>query len=487
MKFRIYFALILAFLNVSILSQWSPDSRLTSDPAFSGICHNNGRTFVQSSGILHLAFFDDRVLQDHNDIYIKSSSDSGLTWSPEVKLTDTTEPSQQQVLSSNGQTLHLAWFTGKNWLGTYNLFYKRSTDNGITWGSNLKLTGIQGYYFSPSISVSGQFVHIVFMDTPGGNGSPVIKYVRSTDGGITWSSAAVLVSGHASTASITTEGNNVHIVWQDRRMIPNKIFYKRSTDNGLTWSLDTVVSGPTSSSFDPCISSSGNRINVIWEDLQFGSQTEIVYTYSTNNGISWQPETRLTNDPSYSEDPSVISSGSYVHATWWDGRAGNSEIYYKNSTDGGISWSPDIRITNATGASQEASVHIFGSVLHLIWNDGRDGNFEVYYKRNPNGNMVGISNITNNTPNEFSLSQNYPNPFNPSTKIRFSVPKQAEIAINLSDITGRIISSIVQPKQFAAGVYEVDFDGSNLATGIYFYSLNADGIKLETKKMVLIK
>lgn len=459
--------------------------RLTNDPAISLTSLNNSQILVHNSGILYLIFQDNR--SGLYDIYIKSSADDGVNWSSEVKLTDTTEPNYQGILSTSNNILHFACFTGRYWLGTYNLFYKHSTNNGVTWSNSLKLTSNQGYYIAPSMAASGQYIHIVFTDTPGGNGNPVIRYVRSTDGGSTWSSDVVLVTGNAVWAGVATEGTNVHVTWIDARTLPKKVFYKRSTDNGYTWSNDTVISGQTSEAIDPSISTTGSRINVSWADLQYGNQTEVMYTYSTNSGMSWQPDIRLTNDAAFSESPTIISSGLNVHAAWYDTRDGNKEIYYKNSNDGGINWSPDIRITNDPGLSDAQSIYLFGNVLHLVWEDNRNGNLEVYYKRNPNGNMVGINNMNSNTPYEFKLLQNYPNPFNPLTKIRFSVPKQAEISINLFDITGRIISSIFQPQQFAAGVYEADFDGSNLSSGIYFYNLYADGLKIDTKKMVLVK
>ena len=102
-----------------------------------------------------------------------------------------------------------------------------------------------------------------------------------------------------------------------------------------------------------------------------------------------------------------------------DIRDGNYEIYYNRSTDAGTTWETDTRLTNATGSSYYPSVSVSGLLVHVVWMDIRDGNYEIYYKRNPNGNPTGITNINTETPKEFKLEQNYPNPFNPMTKIRF--------------------------------------------------------------------
>ncbi|MCB0724393.1 MAG: T9SS type A sorting domain-containing protein [Ignavibacteriae bacterium] len=99
---------------------------------------------------------------------------------------------------------------------------------------------------------------------------------------------------------------------------------------------------------------------------------------------------------------------------------------------------------------------------------------------------IGITPISSEVPIEFRLHQNYPNPFNPSTKIRFDVPGNKEfVKLIIYDISGREVAKLVN-QELAPGVYEYDFDGTNLSSGMYIYKLEA-GNYSETKKMVLIK
>jgi arylsulfate sulfotransferase len=86
---------------------------------------------------------------------------------------------------------------------------------------------------------------------------------------------------------------------------------------------------------------------------------------------------------------------------------------------------------------------------------------------------------------DYSLSQNYPNPFNPITVIDYSVPKQSYVIIKVYDILGNEIKTLVNESKLP-GFYEVEFDASNLSSGIYLYSLRA-GSYMKTKKMVLIR
>jgi photosystem II stability/assembly factor-like uncharacterized protein/uncharacterized protein YuzB (UPF0349 family) len=98
---------------------------------------------------------------------------------------------------------------------------------------------------------------------------------------------------------------------------------------------------------------------------------------------------------------------------------------------------------------------------------------------------TGIIQNSNAVPVAYSLSQNYPNPFNPTTKIKFSIPKSGFAELKIYDNLGREINTLVSTN-LNSGIYETEFDGSGLSSGIYFYQLRA-GEFIETKRMVLTK
>ncbi|MFC2093003.1 T9SS type A sorting domain-containing protein [Bacteroidota bacterium] len=110
--------------------------------------------------------------------------------------------------------------------------------------------------------------------------------------------------------------------------------------------------------------------------------------------------------------------------------------------------------------------------------------FNGSYNYHNLGNEVEIG-----IPSKFSLSENYPNPFNPITKIDYELPVEGIVSIVIFDITGREIATLVKDKK-KAGYYTLEFDGSSIASGMYFYRIIADdsGEKfIQTKKMLLIK
>jgi len=93
-------------------------------------------------------------------------------------------------------------------------------------------------------------------------------------------------------------------------------------------------------------------------------------------------------------------------------------------------------------------------------------------------------------PEEYTLDQNYPNPFNPSTMISFSLPSEGHVMVNIYDITGRLVSTLVDGN-LSSGYHQVSWDGtdmfnSSVSAGLYIYSLQSESVSL-TRKMVLMK
>jgi len=99
--------------------------------------------------------------------------------------------------------------------------------------------------------------------------------------------------------------------------------------------------------------------------------------------------------------------------------------------------------------------------------------------------VLPVEQTRNGTPQAFSLEQNYPNPFNPTTKISWQSPVGSHQTLKVYDVLGNEVATLVDEYK-AAGRYEVEFDASGLASGIYFYRIQA-GSFVETKKMILLK
>ncbi len=100
------------------------------------------------------------------------------------------------------------------------------------------------------------------------------------------------------------------------------------------------------------------------------------------------------------------------------------------------------------------------------------------------GSIVGVIDEMI-VPTEFRLEQNYPNPFNSSTTIHFQLPRKSHVTLRVYDILGQELETLINEER-EAGMYILQYDGSNLTSGIYFYRLQA-GSYSETKKLILLK
>lgn len=98
---------------------------------------------------------------------------------------------------------------------------------------------------------------------------------------------------------------------------------------------------------------------------------------------------------------------------------------------------------------------------------------------------VGIDESRSKLPNHFSISQNYPNPFNPTTAISYNLPQATHVTLEIYDILGRKVETLVDKEQ-PAGPHQAVWDAGDRASGIYFYRIQAGDI-IETKRMLLLR
>ncbi|MBO6622490.1 MAG: T9SS type A sorting domain-containing protein [Balneola sp.] len=152
------------------------------------------------------------------------------------------------------------------------------------------------------------------------------------------------------------------------------------------------------------------------------------------------------------------------------------ELYDKDSGDGGNWWENPSHVISYPTA-------IGGSNI-VEWTDDLAGIGVVAMAGSDVSTSIDINN--GEIPLSFALEQNYPNPFNPSTSIKFSIPKSSDVTLNVFNVLGQRVATLVNKETFKAGSYTVNFDASNLSSGMYIYRLQA-GEFLSVKKMMLIK
>lgn len=305
-------------------------------------------------------------------ISIASLSSVLSQWQPDVRLTNDPAVSQTSLnsgwsIAASGDTVHVQFFDERN--GSYTqVYYKRSIDKGVTWGPDTRLSTSTTYAERGSIAVNGAFVHEVWQDWR--NSGWEIYYKRSTNGGTVWGTDTRLTNdgGNSWAPGVLVSGSVVHVLWTETRDGNTEVYYKRSPDGGMSWSSDSRLTNNSADSWYPAGAVFGSNVHVVWSDMRDGNY-EVYYKSSTDAGVSWGNDTRLTNTLSSSQNPTITVNGSFVHIAWGDDRDGNFEIYYKNSTNGGLTWGNETRLTNAPGISLTPSFAFSGSNLHLTWED----------------------------------------------------------------------------------------------------------------------
>ncbi len=188
------------------------------------------------------------------------------------------------------------------------------------------------------------------------------------------------------------------------------------------------------------------------------------------------------------------------------------DLYMMKSVDRGATWTELENVTNTPGGifpdkHLEVGIHLASTGSDddvALFYQMPDFYTETYppatgYEDYMNRVYVGIysndaqgegggtvgSDFEKLGPNDFSLSQNYPNPFNPVTQIKFELDRESMVMLELFDVKGAKVKTLLN-EYLASGNHQYTFDGSNLSSGVYFYSMTANGIN-HTRKLVLMK
>ena len=331
-----------------------------------------------------------------------------------------------------------------SWSGTY-----RSSDLGTTWQN------INPYFSSTALEYLNDGCVIAGFTETGVITNGI--YVTS-DNGNTWENTNYFTGNNLNFYDIELDRNN-DIYLSFTSPVPNQNGIYLSTDNGYFWS--NIGLPNDSPIICLAIDSSG-----------------YVYAGSNYYGIFRTPGRTV---PVELFSFTAIANVNEVTLYWSTATETNNSGFEILRTNKDDSWNK-IGFVPGHGTTTETQHYSF------IDNDVSPGKFQYKLKQIDYDGTFEYSQIVEiEIPlvNKFSLSQNYPNPFNPSTVISYRLPVIGFVTLKVYDILGREIATLVNEEK-PAGEYEVEFDGANLPSGIYFYQLKV-GSFVETRNMVLIK
>jgi len=321
---------------------------------------------------------------------------------------------------------------------------KKTTNGGINW-------------YSVNISTTDQITDIDFPnDSTGFAVSKVGYFTRSTDGGESWQTP-VFISPIWS-GDIKFINSNTGF-WVGDNII------RKTTNSGSNW-VQTIIDSLDGFS---CIDFVDLNTGFVTAFSQPNGNYMGAVLKTTNSGLDWA----RTDLPVSRIYEIKITDNEVVYAVCDGGKI-------LKSTNMGNTWSIHQSCYSGTLLTMDFTTSLTGYAAGM--------NGTIIKTTNGGGDPIGIEPISNTMPSEFRLYQNYPNPFNPVTKIKFSIPVNSQsdpVNIFVYDVTGREVKNY-QLGSLKAGVYSIDFDGTNLASGVYFYRLVTNRFH-QTSKMVLLK
>ncbi|MBX3273028.1 MAG: exo-alpha-sialidase [Sandaracinaceae bacterium] len=294
---------------------------------------------VAASGANVYAVWESFVTTRSRHIHFARSTNGGNAWSAEVRVstpTTATFVAANPRVAAAGNNVYVVWRDNRN--GALDIFLRRSTNNGASFGSEVRIdTGDaagSNSSFSPVIAAEGDNVYVAWVDDRD-MGAFDIWVNRSQDGGATWRASAIRLDmdpfSHDSIAPrIVAPQPGVAVVsWIDHRHGLPDIFAARTSNRGDTWSaparLDTSTAQGVSGSYDLALGAAGALVVAAWADDRRG-YLDIYANFSLDGGITWQPQDyRLDTSPigtSDSENPFVYVAAGTAHVVWEDHRVG---------------------------------------------------------------------------------------------------------------------------------------------------------------------
>jgi len=349
-------------------------------------------------------------------------------------LTQNDDDSVYPQISSSSDNIYIVWQESVGSYGTtnYDIFFKKSNDNGDNFGSPINLSDNAGFSEHPQIASVGNLIYVVWVDDS--SGEREIMFSKSSDSGKTFSNSIVISRNSMSPyhVELAAEGQNVYVVWNSFGMeTSNIILLSKSNDAGKTFGELTEIGVGDMETY-PKIAANTDEYYIAW-DRRDNKATEILlikghkdfkmdnvtqlgklnnegidggesqvavdadhvivswasnipvdkkYIYissSMNKGNSFANNIPLSSANSSNVENILIDDNLYV--VWQDNIDGNQEIFYTKSNTNGTSIYKSINVSNNIGVSECPSITVSTSGIHMIWEDDTTGNHEVLYKR----------------------------------------------------------------------------------------------------------
>lgn len=341
--------------------------------------------------------------EDENDIYFAKSVDGGLTFSASVRVSDDNETGLNyapKVATNSNGNIYVVWHDNRD--GNWNVYFSKSTDGGVSFSTNVQVLNDPDTQYEADLAVDNQGNVYVTWNHLYTDVNEIMDYdvyfAKSTDEGLSFGNSVKVSDGedwqYKSSIKVGASGP-VYVVWTDRRNNGvADIYFAKSTDGGTTFSANLQVNSYTSNSqgYPELALDDDENIYVVWNDSRRYYTDEcrdIYFSRSTNQGGSFEAGIRV-NDVDIPKGieylyPSLaLKSGRKIYVSWWDDRSGDLDVYLTGSYDGGgdffTSWRINDDVGTASQYNSKIAVDESGNV-YVVWLDTRNPDYppDVYF------------------------------------------------------------------------------------------------------------
>jgi photosystem II stability/assembly factor-like uncharacterized protein len=450
---------------------------------------NNGETWLKMGGTNDTTMYSDIwAMCEHNgviyasmqlyfDATIYKSTDKGSTWIRcgmvglpfGLSFIKGLEGSGNNLVAGTDEGIYYSPDGGENWYPTsvpnINVASLASSGNyvyaAVPSGAGVYRSADNGVSWSVSLQSTVDYVEVAAKDNYAYAGAFFGGARYSSSYGGSWSVCNGFPSG-ASIFELAAVGDGMVLAGTD--LSPNWIYVSNDYGNYFTPYSEGLFENASVEAFavNETFMFAGTDYNGVWRRYLPGVPVELTsFTATTDeNKVSlfWKTETE-TNNSGFEVQRTRLRSSNFAEASW-----------------------ERIGFVEGNGTTTEENNYLFvdenltaGKYQYRLKQIDYDGSFEF-------SDIVEVEILT---PIEFSLAQNYPNPFNPSTTIEYSMPESGNVKLEVYNSLGEEVATLVNDYK-EAGIYKVNFDARNLASGIYFYKIDAGNFFL-IKKMILLR
>ena len=323
------------------------------------------------------------------EIFFKKSSDEGNSFGEKIRLSDNIGFSEHPQMASENKNVYVVWADNTN--VNKQIYFKKSNDGGNSFGEQMLLSDGNSNAFNQEISSFGDNVYIVWLEKVP-YGPYRIMLASSNDGGDTFHKPIKLSENAMAQTypKISSFDNNVYVAWnvEDRLDTKSGVYFISSLDNGMTFGNTSKLNTEEKDFGEPQVASYGNQVYVIWggsdtnrlRNLSLIKSDDYGQTFSEINKISETVYGKLS-EPSNVEI--MADQNNRVFIAWQDkmNPSDKDEIFFASSTDRGESFSGVTNLSNNADVSECPSIITVKDMVFATWEDLTPGNHEVLFAR----------------------------------------------------------------------------------------------------------